>query len=279
VKRYFDEAKPEYVFMAAGMVGGILANSTYPADFIRDNLAMELNVIDSAWESGVTKLLNLGSSCIYPRETPQPIREEYLLTGPLEPTNAAYAVAKIAGVTLCQSYVKQFGARFISAMPTNLYGPGDNFDLEWCHVLPALLRKFHEAKVASSPSVVVWGSGKPQREFLFVDDLAEACLFLMEKYEDSAPINVGVGEDISIAELAQLIGRVVGFNGEVRFDSSKPDGMPRKLLDVKRINVLGWNASTTLSEGLKRTYAWYLEREASGDLVRGKIRPRRGAAA
>ena len=279
VKRYFDEANPEYVFMAAGIVGGILANSTYPADFIRDNLAMELNVIDSAWESGVTKLLNLGSSCIYPRETPQPIREEYLLTGPLEPTNAAYAVAKIAGVTLCQSYAKQFGARFISAMPTNLYGPGDNFDLEWCHVLPALLRKFHEAKAASSASVIVWGSGKPKREFLFVDDLAEACVFLMERYEDSGPINVGVGKDISIAELAQLIGRVVGFDGEICFDSSKPDGMPRKLLDVARINALGWNAKTALPDGLQRTYEWYLEREKSGDLLRGKTRVQSGAAA
>lgn len=279
VLHYFRENRPEYVFMAAGVVGGILANSTYPADFIRDNLAMELSVIDSAWHSGVTKLLNLGSSCIYPRDTAQPIREDYLLTGPLEPTNAAYAVAKIAGVTLCQSYAKQFGARFISAMPTNLYGPGDCFDLEWCHVLPALLRKFHEAKVLGTDKVIVWGSGKPKREFLYVDDMAEACVFLMEHYEESAPINVGVGEDIAIADLAALIGEVVSFEGEVRFDSSKPDGMPRKLLDVSRIKVLGWAATTSLSDGLRNTYAWYLECERSGNLPRGNRRIRTGAAA
>jgi GDP-L-fucose synthase len=272
VQRYFEQLHPEYVFMAAGVVGGILANSNYPADFIRDNLAMELNVIDCAWRVGAKKLLNLGSSCIYPRETPQPIREDFLLSGPLEPTNAAYAVAKIAGVTLCQSYARQFGSNFISAMPTNLYGPGDNFDLEWCHVLPALLRKFHEAKIRNSPSVVVWGSGRPRREFLFVDDLADACLFLMKHYNDPSPINVGLGEDIEIAELALLIGEVVGFQGALQFDPAKPDGMPRKLLDVSKINALGWKARTPLQEGLSRTYSWYVRQEQLGTLPRGKLR-------
>lgn len=265
VVRYFEDAKPEYVFMAAARVGGILANSTYPADFIRDNLAIELNVVDAAWQSGVTKLLMLGSSCIYPRESPQPIREEYLLTGPLEPTNAAYAIAKIAGIALCQSYAKQFGARFISAMPTNLYGPGDSFDLQSSHVIPALIRKFHEAKGSGAESVIVWGSGKPQREFLYVDDLADACVFLMEKYEDIAPINVGVGADLTIAELASLIAEIVGFDGEIRFDPTRPDGTPRKLLDVGRIKRLGWTASTGLADGLKRTYEWYLENEQAGE--------------
>ena len=258
VAHYFEKAKPQYVFMAAAKVGGILANNTYPADFLSENLGIELNVIDAAWKSGVAKLLMLGSSCIYPRDSPQPIREEYLLTGPLEPTNAPYAIAKIAGIVLCQSYAKQFGARFISAMPTNLYGPGDNFDLQSSHVIPALMRKFHEAKVSGASSVVVWGSGRPKREFLYVDDLASACIFLMERYEDTLPINVGVGEDISIADLADMIGRVVGFDGEIRFDPSKPDGAPRKLLDVGKINALGWNATTKLTEGLERTYAWYL---------------------
>lgn len=266
VARYFQEAKPQYVFMAAAKVGGILANSTYPADFIRENLAIELNVIDAAWKAGVTKLLMLGSSCVYPRESPQPTREEHFLTGPLEPTNAPYAVAKIAGITLCQSYAKQFGARFITAMPTNLFGPGDNFDLQSSHVIPALIRKFHEAKASGAGSVVVWGTGMPQREFLYVDDLADACVFLMQRYDGTAPINVGVGEDISIANLARMIGRLVGFDGETRFDSSKPDGAPRKLLDVQRINALGWKATTKLSEGLERTYEWYLahQRSAAG---------------
>lgn len=272
VVRYFEDPKPEYVFMAAARVGGILANSTYPADFIRDNLAIELNVIDAAWQSGVTKLLMLGSSCIYPRESPQPIREEYLLTGPLEPTNAAYAIAKIAGIALCQSYAKQFNARFISAMPTNLYGPGDNFDLQSSHVIPALIRKFHEAKVSSAPSVVVWGTGEPRREFLYVDDLADACVLLMQRYEETAPINIGVGEDIPVAELARLIGRVVGYAGEIRYDSSKPDGTPRKLLDVGKINALGWVATTKLWEGLKKTYEWYLQHGHPGDSSRQAAR-------
>ena len=265
VTQYFQEAKPQYVFMAAGMVGGILANSTYPADFIRENLAIELNVIDGAWKSGVIKLLMLGSSCIYPRESPQPIREEYLLTGPLEPTNAPYAIAKIAGIILCQSYARQFGARFISAMPTNLYGPGGDFDLQSSHVIPALMHKFHEAKVSCASSVMVWGTGSPKREFLHVDDLASACIFLMERYEDTLPINIGVGEDISIADLADMIGQVVGFDGEVRFDPTKPDGAPRKLLDVRKINALGWKATTKLAEGLERTYAWYLAQQQSAD--------------
>ena len=272
VNRYFQDARPEYVFIAAAKVGGILANSKYPADFIRENLAIELNLIDAAWKSGVTKLLMLGSSCIYPRESPQPIREEYLLTGPLEPTNAPYAVAKIAGIVLCQSYAKQYGARYISAMPTNLYGPGDNFDLESSHVIPALIRKFHEAKLAGASSVVVWGSGRPKREFLYVDDLADACTFLMERYEDAAPINVGVGEDISIAELARLVGKIVSFDGEIIFDLTKPDGTPRKLLDVGRLTALGWTATTKLEEGLKKTYEWYLQHGQSGDSSRQPAR-------
>lgn len=263
VERYCTSAKPEYVFMAAAKVGGILANSKFPVDFIRDNLAIELNVIDAAWNSGVTKLLMLGSSCIYPRESPQPIKEEYLLTGPLEPTNAPYAIAKIAGITLCQAYARQYGARFVSAMPTNLYGPGDNFDLQSSHVVPALIRKFHEAKKSESPSVMVWGTGRAKREFLYVDDLADACVFLMGRYEENLPINIGVGEDISIAELAQLIGRIAGYKGEIRFDSSKPDGTPRKLLDVSRLRALGWESSTSLSDGLTRTYEWYLQSESS----------------
>jgi GDP-L-fucose synthase len=263
VARYFQDAKPQYVFMAAAKVGGILANDTYPADFLSENLAIELNVIDAAWNSGVTKLLMLGSSCIYPRDSPQPIREDYLLTGPLEPTNASYAIAKIAGIALCQSYARQFGARFISAMPTNLYGPGDNFDLQSSHVIPALMRKFHEARLSDASPVSVWGTGSPKREFLYVDDLASACMFLMERYEDTAPINVGVGEDISIADLADMIGQVVGFNGEIRFDPAKPDGAARKLLDVGKINALGWKATTKLAEGLERTYAWYLAQQQS----------------
>ncbi|MDP9200452.1 MAG: GDP-L-fucose synthase [Gemmatimonadota bacterium] len=272
ITRYFQERRPEYVFMAAARVGGILANTTYPAEFIRDNLAIELNVIDTAWMSGVTKLLMLGSSCIYPRESPQPIREEYLLTGPLEPTNAPYAIAKIAGITLCQSYARQYGARYISAMPTNLYGPGDNFDLESSHVIPALIRKFHEAKASGATSVIVWGSGKPMREFLYVDDLADACTFLMERYEDAAPINVGVGEDISIAELARLVGQVVSFDGEIMFDLSKPDGTPRKLLDIGRLGALGWTATTKLEEGLKKTYEWYVQHGQSGEASRRAAR-------
>ena len=263
VEQYFRETEPEFVFVAAARVGGILANRDHPAEFIRDNLAIELNIIDAAFNHGVKKLLMLGSSCIYPRDCPQPIREEYLLTGPLEPTNAAYAIAKIAGIALCQSYMKQFGARYISAMPTNLFGPGDNFDLQSSHVIPALMRKFHEAKVASAKFVSVWGSGTPRREFLYVDDLAHACHFLMNEYESGDHINVGVGKDITVGELATLIAEVVGYEGHIKFDPTKPDGTPRKLLDVSRINQLGWSATTSLREGLVRTYDWYLKSPAA----------------
>jgi GDP-L-fucose synthase len=259
VYRFFEQEKPRYVFFAAARVGGILANSTFPADFIRDNLAVELNLIEAAYRSEVEKLLFLGSSCIYPKHAPQPIREEYLLTGPLEPTNEWYAVAKIAGIKLCQAYNLQYGTRFISAMPTNLYGPGDNFDLDSSHVLPALLRKFHEAKEASAAEVTVWGSGTPKREFMHVDDLADACVYLMENYESSEIINVGTGVDVSIRELAELIGEVVGYGGRIVFDASKPDGTPRKLLDVTRLTEAGWRASISLREGVEATYGWYLE--------------------
>lgn len=256
---FFAQEKPKYVFFAAAKVGGILANSTYPADFIRDNLAVQLNVIEAAYRSRAEKLLFLGSSCIYPKHAPQPIREEYLLTGPLEPTNEWYAIAKIAGIKLCQAYNLQYGTRFISAMPTNLYGPGDNFDLQTSHVLPALLRKFHEAKVNGDPEVTVWGSGTPRREFMHVDDFADACLHLMQNYESSEIINVGVGEDVSIGELAKLIQEVVGYEGRIVFDTSKPDGTPRKLLDVSRLAETGWRAKMGLREGVSTTYQWYLQ--------------------
>lgn len=258
VVRFFEEERPEYVFLAAARVGGIWANATRPAEFIAENLAIGLNVIDAAYRSGVKKLLYLGSSCIYPKFAPQPIREEYLLTGKLEPTNEAYAVAKIAGIELCRAYNRQYGTRFISVMPTNLYGPGDNFDLETAHVLPALIRKFHEAKEAGAPEVVVWGTGSPRREFLHVDDLADACVFLMRRYEGSEILNIGWGVDISIAELAELVREVVGYRGRIRFDPSKPDGTPRKLLDVSRLKALGWRPRIGLREGIEQTYAWYL---------------------
>lgn len=263
VSRFFGEERPQYIFFAAAKVGGILANSAYPADFIRSNLAIELNLIEAAYRTGVEKLLFLGSSCIYPKFAPQPIREEYLLTGQLEPTNEWYAVAKIAGIKLCQAYNQQYGTRFISAMPTNLYGPGDNFDLQTSHVLPALLRKFHEARENGVSEVVVWGSGTPRREFLHVDDLADACVFLMKRYEGSEIVNVGVGEDISIGELAELLRDVVGFTGKLVFDASKPDGTPRKLLDVSRLEAMGWKACIPLREGVERTYQWYLQEAAS----------------
>lgn len=259
VYRFFDQERPKYVFFAAARVGGILANNTYPAEFIRDNLFVELNVIHGAYRAGVDKLLFLGSSCIYPKHAPQPIREEYLLTGLLEPTNEPYAIAKIAGIKLCEAYNRQYGTRFISAMPTNLYGPGDNFDLQSSHVLPALLRKFHDARESGAPEVVVWGSGTPRREFLHVDDLADACVFLMRRHEGSDIVNVGVGEDISIRELAETIRDVVGYTGELVFDSTKPDGTPRKLLDVSRMNALGWKASIGLRDGIEQTYEWYLQ--------------------
>jgi GDP-L-fucose synthase len=259
VLHFFQAEQPRYVFLAAAKVGGILANSTYPADFIRDNLQIQTNVIDAAWKAGAEKLLFLGSSCIYPRNAPQPMREEHLLSGPLEPTNQWYAVAKIAGIKLCQAYRRQHGFRAISLMPTNLYGPGDNFDLETSHVLPALLRKFHDAKLRNEPRVVVWGTGEPRREFLHVDDLADACLFLMDCYDGSEIVNVGVGKDISIHELAELVQETVGFEGAIEYDSSKPDGTPRKLLDVGRLASLGWHAKIPLREGILATYRWFLE--------------------
>jgi GDP-L-fucose synthase len=257
VGAFFAEARPEYVFLAAAKVGGILANSSFPADFIRANLMIELNVIEAARRARVERLLFLGSSCIYPRLAPQPIKEEYLLTGPLEPTNEAYAIAKIAGIKLCESYNRQYGTRFVSVMPTNLYGPGDNFDLQGSHVLPALLRKFHEAKEAGAPTVTVWGSGAPRREFLHADDMADACVFLMERGDAPELVNVGVGEDVTIAEVAALVRDVVGYTGEIEFDHTKPDGTPRKLLDVSRLTGLGWHARIGLREGLASTYAWF----------------------
>ena len=258
---FFEQQRPDYVFLAAARVGGILANSSYPADFIYQNLMIEANVIESARLSGVSKLLCLGSTCIYPKMAPQPLKEEYLLTGPLEPTNEWYAVAKIAGIKMCQAYQRQYGSKFISAMPTNLYGPEDNFNLESSHVMPALIRKFHEAKAVNAPTVTVWGSGKPLREFLHVDDCAAACLYLMAHYEDEGIVNIGVGEDISIAELAGLVGEAVGYQGEIVYDSSKPDGTPRKLVDTSKINALGWQSGIPLEEGIKSTYQWFLDNE------------------
>jgi GDP-L-fucose synthase len=258
VNAFFEAEKPEYVFLAAAKVGGILANDSYPADFLWENLAIELNVMEASHRHGVEKLLFLGSSCIYPKFAPQPMKEEYLLTGELEPTNEPYAVAKIAGIKLCQAYDVQHGADFISVMPTNLYGPGDNFDLHTSHVLPALIRKFHEAKESGESTVTVWGTGTPRREFLHVDDLADACVYLMNEYSGSEPINVGVGEDISIKELAELVREVVGYAGEIVHDTTKPDGTPRKLLDVSKLHGLGWRAKVPLSEGIERTYAWFL---------------------
>jgi GDP-L-fucose synthase len=257
VDDFFADQRPEYVFLAAGRVGGILANDTYRADFIRDNLLIETNVIDAAHRSGTKKLLFLGSSCIYPRNAPQPIKEEYLLTGPLEPTNQPYAIAKIAGLELVDSYRRQHGFCGVSVMPTNLYGPNDHFDPRAAHVLPALMRRFHEAKMADAPEFVVWGSGTPRREFLHVDDAAAACLFVMREYEGALPLNVGTGEDLSIRELAELLADVVGYRGELRFDASKPDGMPRKLLDVSRLTELGWKATVPLRHGIEETYAWF----------------------
>ena len=259
VRDFFRSETPEYVFLAAAKVGGIHANDTYPVDFIVDNLAIELNVIRAAYGSGVKRLMFLGSSCIYPRDCPQPMREEHLLTGPLEPTNEPYAVAKIAGIKMCEAYNRQYGTEFVSVMPTNLYGPNDNFDLQNSHVLPALIRKFHEAKTHGDDQVVVWGTGLPRREFLYVDDMAEACVFLMNRDGYTDMVNIGVGEDIAIGDLARLVGEVVGFKGELVFDPTKPDGTPRKLLDVSRLQALGWSAKTGLREGIEETYRWYLE--------------------
>ena len=257
VERFFTAERPDYVFLAAAKVGGIAANDSYPADFIRDNLEIQTNVIDAAYRAGTRKLCFLGSSCIYPRLAPQPLQESSLLTGPLEPTNQWYAIAKIAGIKMCQAYALQHGFNAISVMPTNLYGPGDNFDLQTSHVLPALLRKFDAAKASGSSDVTVWGTGTPRREFLYVDDLADALCFLMERYDSPEIINVGWGEDVTIAELAELIAGIVGFRGTVVFDRSKPDGTPRKLLDVGKLNALGWRPRTPLAAGIRATYDWY----------------------
>lgn len=258
VAEFFAAEKPEYVFDAAAKVGGILANKEHPADFIYQNLVIQNNIIHSAYLSNVKKLVFLGSSCIYPKLAPQPIKEEYLLSGPLEPSNDAYAIAKIAGIMMCQSYHKQYGTNYISLMPTNLYGPNDNFDLESSHVLPALIRKFHEAKETNSPTVTMWGTGSPMREFLHVDDLADAALHLMNTYDGSEIVNVGTGEDVTIKELAELIRDTVGYNGELVWDTTKPDGTPRKLLDVSKLHSLGWKHKITLPEGVKETYNWYM---------------------
>jgi len=254
---FFNSNEPEYVFLAAAKVGGIHANRTYKADFIYKNLMIQSNVIEAAWSSGAKKLLFLGSSCIYPKMCPQPIKEEYLMTGALEPTNDAYAIAKIAGIKMCQSYNEQYGTDFISAMPTNLYGPNDNYDLENSHVLPAMIRKFHEAKLSGNESVEIWGTGTPKREFLYVDDLAEACVFLMNEYSGSEIVNVGTGEDVTIADLAYGVARVVGYEGRVEFNPDMPDGTPRKLLDVSKMKSLGWTAKTGLREGIEKTYREY----------------------
>jgi GDP-L-fucose synthase len=263
VDGFFARERPAYVFLAAAKVGGILANSTYPAQFIRDNLLIQCNVIDAARRNGVTKLCFLGSSCIYPRLAPQPLREEYLLTGPLEATNEWYAVAKLAGIKMCQAYARQYGLRAISLLPTNLYGPGDNFSLTDSHVLPALIRRCDEARGRGDAELTVWGTGTPRREFLHVDDLADACVFLMEKYESEQPINVGAGTDLTIAELARTVAAAVGFEGRLVFDPSKPDGTPRKLLDTSKINALGWAPRIPLEIGIARTYDWFRENQAS----------------
>jgi GDP-L-fucose synthase len=263
VNYWFKANRPEFVYLAAGTVGGILANSTRPAEFIYDNMLIHATVVQAAHLYGVRKLLYLGSSCIYPREAPQPMREEQLLAGPLEPTNAPYAIAKIAGIKLCEAYRTQYGDHFISAMPTNLYGPNDNFDLTSSHVLPAMLRRFHEAKHAAARRVVIWGTGTPRREFLHVDDLADACVFLMEHYDEPGHINVGTGEDLSIRELAELVKSVVYPEAEIVLDTTKPDGMPRKLLDVSRLHTMGWRHRINLREGIEATYKWFLEHRQS----------------
>ncbi len=255
VNQFFHQEKPDCVFLAAAKVGGILANDTYRAEFLYDNLLIEANIIHAAWMHGVQQLMFLGSSCIYPKMAPQPLREEYLLTGPLEPTNEPYAIAKIAGIKLCDAYRHQYGCRFISVMPTNLYGPNDNYHPQNSHVLPALIRRFHEAKKTKAPFVTIWGTGMPRREFLHVDDLADACFFLMDQYNEPGPINIGVGEDISIRELATLVREIVGYDGEIRHDLDKPDGTPRKLMDVEKLNTLGWKARIPLEEGIRQVYA------------------------
>ncbi len=261
VNNFFETERPEYVFLAAAKVGGILANSTYPAEFIYENIMIEANVIHAAYTNGVKKLLFLGSSCIYPRLAPQPLKEDYLLKGELEVTNEAYAVAKIAGIRMCKHYNQQYGTNFISVMPTNLYGINDNYDLETSHVMAALICKFHEAKMNNAPQIIVWGTGAPRREFLHVDDMADACVYLMENYD--APdigefVNIGVGEDLTIRELAELIGDIVGYKGEIVYDTTKPDGTPQKLLDVSRLCRLGWKARISLRDGIEQTYEWYV---------------------
>ena len=266
VFKFFEAEKPDYVFAAAAIVGGIHANSTYPADFIRSNLIIQLNIVEAAYRAKVKKLLFLGSSCIYPRLAPQPMKEEHLLSGPLEPTNEPYAVAKIAGIKLCQSYNRQYGTNFISVMPTNLYGPNDNFDPQNSHVLPALIRRFHEAKVSQAPSVTLWGTGQPRREFLHADDMADACIHLMKTYDSSEIVNIGCGEDVSISELAKLVKQTVGYAGKLTFDTSKPDGPPRKLLDISRLRAAGWSPKISLQDGLAATYRWYAENAKKGSL-------------
>lgn len=258
-QEFFEKEKPEYVFLAAAKVGGIHANNTYPADFAYINTMIESNVIKASYDYDVKKLLFLGSSCIYPKLCPQPIKEEYLLTGPLEKTNEAYAIAKIAGLKMCQYFNRQYGTNYISVMPTNLYGPNDNFDLETSHVLPALIRKFHEAKINNKPYVEVWGTGTPRREFLHVDDLADAVIYLMNNYDENEPLNIGTGKDITIKELAELIKEIVGYEGEIKFDTTKPDGTPRKLLDVSRLHATGWKHKIELREGIQSTYEWFKE--------------------
>lgn len=256
-KEFFNQERPEYVFLAAAKVGGIMANKTKPANFIYENLVIQNNVIHNAYLSNVKKLMFLGSSCIYPKNASQPMKEEYLLTGRPEETNEGYAVAKIAGIIMCQSYNKQYGTNFISVMPTNIYGPNDNFDLESSHVLPALLRKFYEAKEAGQSSVSIWGTGSAKREFLYVDDLADACIFLMKNYDGVETVNIGTGEDISIKDLAEMVSEIIGFDGQIDWDASKPDGTPRKLLDVSKLHNLGWKHTINLKEGILKTYAWY----------------------
>lgn len=264
VRRFFAGVRPRFVFMAAAKVGGIVANATWPVEFLRDNLAVELAVIDAAHETGVDKLLFLSSSCVYPKHAPQPMQEEHLLTGPLEPTNEWYAIAKIAGMKLCEAYQRQHGDHFISVLPTNLYGPHDNFDLRSSHVLPAMIRRFSEARASGADEVVLWGTGTPRREFMHVDDLADACIFLMENYSDIRPINVGVGHDLEIRDLAEVVRAIVGFTGRIAWDPSKPDGTPRKLLDVSRLASLGWHPSISLEDGIRATWEWYVEQATDG---------------
>lgn len=261
VERWISNNRPQVIFLAAAKVGGILANASFPAEFLYDNLMIEANIIHSAWKCGVSKLVFLGSTCIYPKEAPQPIPEEALLTGPLEPTNEWYAIAKIAGIKLCQAYRKQYGCDFIAVQPTNLYGPGDNYDLSTSHVLAALIRKAHEAKETNSPSLIVWGTGRPMREFLHVDDLADATVFLAKNYSDSSHINIGSGEEVTIRELAELVCRVVGYRGNLEFDSSKPDGTMRKLCNVMKLNAMGWNRARQLEDGVRETFELWIARD------------------